>query len=236
MATFLQLVNLARTEAGVAGGELVTLQTGLSTESSRFKTWVANAWNDIQTSQPDWQFMRFSGEFDTSPNQAMYTPQQAKATNDGTASGTPILGAWKRDSFRVSTAGNNYADEMLCGYMPWWQYRNLYQYGTMRAQRSRPVVFSIDPQKNLYFGIIPDGAYTIGYEFYRTPVTLSADADAPVMPDRFHNLIAYKALRAYGIFMSAPEVIGRADDRISQLEPALLIDQLLPVESGAPLA
>jgi hypothetical protein len=36
--------------------------------------------------------------------------------------------------------------------------------------------------------------------------------------------------------MSAPEVIGRADDRISQLEPALLIDQLLPVESGPPLA
>ena len=236
MSTFLQLVNLARSEAGVAGGDLATLQTGLSLESTRFKNWVANAWNDIQTKHTDWQFLRFAGEFDTVANQAGYTPAQAKVTTTGTPAGTPILGNWKKDSFRVSTSGNNYDDEMLLNFIPWWQYRNLYQYGNMRSQRSRPVAYSIDPQKNLYFGIVPNGAYTIGFEYYRTPIALSADADTPAMPDRFHNLIAYKALRAYGIFMSAPEVIIRADEKISQLEPQLEIDQLLPIESGPPLA
>jgi hypothetical protein len=49
MATFLDLVNLARSEAGVASGDLATLQTGLTLESNRFKNWVKNAWNDIQT-------------------------------------------------------------------------------------------------------------------------------------------------------------------------------------------
>ena len=142
----------------------------------------------------------------------------------------------KRDSFRVSTAGQNYNDEMLMGFMPWWQYRNLYQYGNMRDARSRPVVFSIDPQKNLYFGITPNAAYTVGYEYYRTPVTLSADTDTPAMPDRFHELIAYRALRAYGIFMAAPEVIGRADDAISRINPQLATDQLLDITSGPPLA
>jgi hypothetical protein len=236
MATFLDLVNLARSEAGVASGDLATLQTGLTLESNRFKNWVKNAWNDIQTKHSDWNFLRFTNEFDTVANQGQYTPQQALATSDGTATGTPILGNWKKDSFRVSTAGSNYQDEMLLGFMPWWQYRNLYQYGSMRTSRSRPVVYSIDPQKNLWFGIVPDLAYTIVYEYFRTPITLVNDSDSPVMPDRFHNLIAYKALRAYGIFMAAPEVIGRADDMISKLEPQLEIDQLQTMVSGPPLA
>jgi hypothetical protein len=106
----------------------------------------------------------------------------------------------------------------------------------MRSARSRPVVFSIDPQKNLYFGIVPDGAYTIVYEFYRTPITLSADADTPAMPARFHELIAFRALRAYGIFMAAPEVIGRADDQISRIGAELAADQLQVITSGPPLA
>jgi len=236
MATLLSLVNLARSEAGIAGGDLATVQGALSTESNRFKTWVVNAWNEIQTEHPDWEFMRFGNEFTTVANQAGYTPQQAKATDDGTTTGTAILGNWKRDSFRVSTAGNNYDDEMLMGFLPWNQYRNLYQYGNMRSQRSRPVVFSIDPQKNLYFGIVPNGAYTIVYEYFRTPITLSADSDTPAMPERFHNLIAYKALRAYGIFMAAPEVIGRAEDQIFRFSAQLSSDQLPVVTSGPPLA
>ncbi len=233
---YLQLVNLTRTEAGVAGGDLTTLQGTLPAESARFKSWVANEWIRIQSEHPDWEFLRFGGEFNTVANQANYTPQQAEATSDGTSSGTPILGNWKRDSFRVSTAGQNYNDEMLLGFMPWWQYRNLYQYGNMRSARSRPVVFSIDPQKNLYFGIVPDGAYTIVYEFYRTPITLSADTDTPAMQDRFHELIAFRALRAYGIFMAAPEVIGRADDQISRIGAELAADQLQVITSGPPLA
>lgn len=233
---FLQIVNLARSEAGVAGGDLTTLQGALSAESARFKSWVSSAWVRIQSEHPDWDFLRFTQEFNTVANQASYTPQQALATSDGTATGTVILGNWKRNSFRISTAGQSYQDEMLLGFMPWDQFRNLYQYGNMRSERSRPVVYSIDPQKNLWFGIIPNGAYTVVYEYFRTPITLSADADTPAMPDRFHELIAYKALRAYGIFMAAPEVIGRADDQISRISAELAADQLPVITSGPPLA
>jgi hypothetical protein len=56
------------------------------------------------------------------------------------------------------------------------------------------------------------------------------------MPTKYHDLIAFKALRAYGIFMSAPEVIGRADENISVLYPTLCSDQLPTMMSGAPLA
>lgn len=236
MATFLQLVNTARSEAGVAAGDLTTLQSGLSQEAQRFKDWVRKEWVKVQTRHNDWQFLRQSGEFTTTSNQAQYTPQQAKATADGTTTGASILGNWKRDSFRISTLGASYADEAILGFMPWDTYRNMYQYGSMRATRSKSVVFTVDPQKNLWLGATPDNSYVIPYEFYRTPQVLSADADEPLCPERFHDLVAYRALRAYGIFMSAPEVIGRADSMIDELYPALAIDQLPPMMTGDPLA
>lgn len=236
MSTFLQLVNTARSEAGLATGDLATLQSGLSMESTRFKNWVRDEWLRVQSSHPDWQFLRVTGEFTTTANQAQYTAQQAEATSDGTNSGTAILADWKRDSFRLSTSGASYADESILGFQPWDVYRNMYQYGNMRAVRSKPVLFTVDPQKNLWFGATPDAAYVVNYEFYRTPQSLSADADEPLCPARFHDLIAFRALRAYGIFMSAPEVIGRADSIIDSMYPDLANDQLPPMMSGNPLA
>lgn len=236
MSTFLELVNLARSEAGVASGDLSTLQGALSQESARFKTWIKNEWVRVQAAHPDWQFLRTSGEFTTTAGQASYTPQQAKATVDGTSTGASIMADWKRDSFRLSTSGASYTDEAILGFMPWDIYRNMYQYGPMRAARSKPVAFTVDPQKNLWLGQAPDGAYVVPYEFYRTPQVLDADADVPLCPDRFHDLIAYRALRAYGIFMSAPEVIGRADNVIDKVYPDLCNDQLPPMMTGNPLA
>ena len=236
MATFLQLVNTARMEAGLASGDLTTLQSGLNQESTRFKTWVRDEWRRIQVSSPSWQFLRVSGEFTTTADQGLYTPQQAGATSDGTSTGTSILADWKRDSFRLSTSGSGYADEAILGYMPWDTYRNLYQYGAMRAARSKPVVFTVDPQKNILLGQVPNGSYIASYEFYRTPQELSADTDEPLCPARFHDLIAYRALRAYGIFMSAPEVISRADSVIDTLAADLANDQLPAMMTGNPLA
>lgn len=233
--TFLELVNLVRSEAGVAGGDLASF-SNLSLEATRFKNWVAREWEMLQTEREDWQFLRGNFQFDTVANQANYTPQQAKATVDGTSATASILADWKRDSLRLSTSGANYADEQLLGFMPWDTYRNLYQYGAMRSQRAKPVTYSIDPQKNLWFGIVPDGAYTVVGEFYRTPQSLSDATDVPLMPTRFHPVIAYRALRAYGIFMAAPEVIGRADEKLGRLENDLLADQLPPMMLGEPLA
>lgn len=237
MSTFLQLVNIARSEAGVAGGDLTTLQSGLSAESTRFKNWVAREWEELQAEHEEWQFLRRSFQFDTVANQRAYTPQQAEATDDDTSAGTAILASWKLDSLQLSTAGQAYADEAILGFVPYDEYRRLYEFGQMRNERTKPVVFSVRPNDlALVFGNVPDAAYTVVGEYYRTPQTLSADADVPLMPARFHSLIAYRALKAYGVFTAAPEVIGRADDKIARLHLDLCSDQLPLIETGPPLA
>lgn len=234
---FLQLVNRTRSEAGLANGDLSTLASGLSADSARFKNWVATAWVDIQTDNPDYQFMRKANTFTTTASQAIYTPQQACATVDGTNSGAVDLGNWKKDSFRIYTAGTNFADEMLTSWMPYDIWRNLYQYGTMRTSQSRSVAITIDPLKNLGLGMTPDlSTYVVVYEYYRKPSDLLVDTDTPDMPDRFHMLIVWRALKSYGVFMSAPEVIDKANEEIGRLRAKLDNDQLPILMSGPPLA
>ena len=228
---FLQLVNRARVECGVSGASTpLTSVVGLTGESARFYSWVNSAWEDIQTSKEDWQWLRDTFEFNTITQQQIYTPTEAGV---GTT-----FGNWKRDSFRASSVGQSYADEQLLNYMDWSIFRNLYVYGNMRFTYTRPVVITIDPDKNLGFGAVPDQPYVIVGEYYKMPTTFAADADAPyaAFPDRFHMMIVYRAMMFYGGYEAAPEVYSRGEFEFKRLMNRLTIDQLPTMVSGPPLA
>lgn len=226
---FLQLVNQLRVECGVSGPALTTV-TGQTAgnENSRMISWVQQAWNDIQTSKEDWLFMRDSFVFNTVALQQDYT------IADTGLSAT--FANWKRDSFRCSSVGSNYADEQLMNYMEWTTFRNLYKYANMRTTYNRPVVVSIKPDKSLSFGAIPDIPYTINGEYYVQPITLTADSDTPALPSRYHMLIVYRAMMYYAGYEAAPEVLSRGEFEYKRAYSRLEIDQLPTVISGPPLA
>jgi hypothetical protein len=232
MSTLLQLVNLARSEAGVAGGDLTTLANPVD-ETLRFKNWVVNEFYDLINERPDWEFMRKTFSFPTSTGVQSYSP----ATVLG---GSISFADWKRDSFRISVTSLNYADEMILGFMPWETFRNLYIYGPNRTATARPVVFSVSPDKTLYLGLTPDATgYTVNGEYFQASgqVAITADSDVPpYLPVQYHNILAYRALRAYGIFSAAPEVIGRANSKLDVLHNALISNQLPQLMLGEPLA
>lgn len=241
MSTFLQLTNLVRSEAGIAGGDLLTLQSGLSAESQRIANWVNNEWLRVQRKKPDWQWMRQYFHASLTNGQAEYTVAQIGAA------ATPVFtaaqfGNWKRDSFRIYTSASpQYIDEMLATFMPWDQFRNVYLYGNMRQNFSRPVAFTVSPSKSLWFGMPPDinaagVTYNVDGEYYQAPAALVLDADVPACPAFYHDWIMARALKAYGVFMSAAEVIGRAEELIGEVQPAVMADQLPIMESGPPLA
>lgn len=225
---FLELINRTRVECGVSGPALTTAQN-LSGEAARMRNWVSAAWIDIQASKEDWQWMRTPVQFNTVAQQWSYTP-----TDAGIGS---TFGNWKRDSFRCSSVGQNYADEQLLNYMEWSTFRNLYQYGNMRTTYARPVVVSIVPgDKSLALGSVPNQAYVITGEYYRKPVELSADADTPALPDRFHLAIVYRAMMSYAGYEAAPEVYQRGELEFRRLMNRINIDQLPNIVSGPPLA
>ena len=225
---YLQLINRLRVECGVSGAStpLITV-TGLTGESYRMASWINSAWVDVQTAKEDWQWMRYPVQFNTVTQQHIYTPTEA-----GVGS---TFGNWKRDSWRASSVGQNYADEQLMNYTT---FRNLYMYGNMRTTYARPVVVTVDPDKNLGFGSIPDQPYVIVGEYYVQPTEFVAATDAPpsVFPDRFQMMIVYRAMMFYGGYESAPEVYQRGEFEFKRLMNRLDIDQLPTVVSGPPLA
>lgn len=225
---YLALINRARLECGVTGPELTSV-TGLTGESARFAAWVNSAWVDIQTDKEDWQFMRETVEFNTVAQQQFYTSSNAGIST--------TFGNWKRDSFRVSSVGQSYADEQLTNFMDYTIFRNLYMYGSMRTTYARPVVVTIRPDdKALGFGSIPDQAYVITGEYYTKPVEFSAATDTPSIPDRFQLAIVYRTMMFYGGYESAPEVYDRGAAEFNRLMGRLRIDQLPILVSGPPLA
>lgn len=123
-------------------------------------------------------------------------------------------------------------------YMDWTTFRNLYIYANMRYTYTRPVVVTIDPDKSLGLGAIPDQPYVIVGEYYIKPTEFTNPTDAPssLFPDRFHMMIVYRAMMFYGGYESAPEVFQRGEFEFKRLMNRLDIDQLPTMISGAPLA
>jgi hypothetical protein len=228
---YLQLINRVRVECGVSGASTpLTDVTALTGESYRISSWVNSAWVDIQTAKEDWQWMRDTVEFTLTTQQQFYTPTEA-----GVGS---TFANWKRDSWRASSVGQNYKDEQLLNYMDYTTFRNLYMYANMRNTYARPVVVTIDPDKNIGFGAKPDQPYVISGEYYVQPTEFSASTDAPpsVFPTRFHMMIVYRAMMFYGGYESAPEVYQRGEFEFKRLMNRLDIDQLPTLVSGPPLA
>jgi hypothetical protein len=225
--TFIELVNRLRVECGVSGPALSTAQN-LTGESARMANWINAAWTDIQTSRDDWQWLRAESTFNTTAQQQFYT-----ATEAGIGS---TFANWKRDSFRCSTVGENYADEQIINFLDYAEFRNLYMYGNQRTTYTRPVIVTVAPDKKVGLGSTPDKAYVIGFEYYQKPVTLSADADEPALPTNFHLIIVYRAMMYYGGYEAASEVYQRGEAEYQRLYQRLLVDQMPPITTGPPLA
>lgn len=215
--TFVQLVEDLRIECGVSGSPIVSVQN-LSGELARLKKWIADAWNEIQTSRDDWKFMRTGFSFVTTANIQNYTPTAAGASN---------FADWKQDSLWIYSTALGLSDQQPLAKMDWDWFRDMYIRGQQNAQR--PMCYSIDPAMALWFGSLPDTTYNITGEYWTTPVQLSADADVPAMPARFHRVIVCEAMKKYAGFESAPEVYQRGVSEGSPLWSKLEKDQLPPV-------
>lgn len=228
---YLQLVNRARQECGVSGTDLTTLQTGLTLEGKRFATWIADAWNDLQTEKPDWQWMRKPFTFSTTASTVHYARADI----------VPDCADWKIDSFRAYTDSVGHDDEQILPPMSWEVWRNVYEFGTMRDMTGRPVAFAVEPDKSISLGPTPDTVYDVNGEYWRLPTDLSADADDPAatgndFPERFHMLLVYDAMIRYAEYEAAAEVLQRGNSGYRRMRNRLMSAYLPIVGWGPPLA
>ena len=224
--TFLQLVQRLRQESGTSGSPPATTvaQTG---DMRRLVDWISTAWMDIQNDKQDWFFMRQPVSFNSVAGQQSYTTTQA---------GIASFANFKIDSFRQFNPAMGYGSEQRLNFLPYDDFRDLYQYSSMRTTSQMPVIFSVDPQKNFLLGPIPDQVYTINGEGYAMPTEMVADTDRPTLPGQYHMAIVWRALMYYGQFEAAPEAYSHGQVEYTRLMNRLYSDQLPTFTFGRPLA
>ncbi len=214
MSTFLQLANALVELADISNTPLTTLQSVTGT-NLRVKNWIINSWIDIQNLHNDWAFLRQDLSFATSSSQS-YTLAAMSATN---------LRQYDQTSLRIYTTANGVSDEQPLTYMDWDSFKDTYLFGP--RQSGRPVIFSVDPAtKTLYLSANPGTGFTIVGYYYRTPVTLSADADEPACPSGYQMAIPYRALMKNAGFEAAAEVKQEAKENYGPLINDMRVDQL----------
>ena len=214
---YLALVKRAISEAGASGVNNVTTVANASGELLRFTQWINQAWIDIQNKRSDWLFMRKSVQFNLIANQAEYSVTSAPiALTD--------YGSWIVESFRIYK--DTISNELRLWYLDYIPFRDTYLLNTTRTSYSQPNVVTVSPSKSLIFALPPDYAYTVLGDYQRTATNLVADTDIPDLPERFHMMLVYGALKHYGAYESYPEKFTFAMEEYVRLNRQMEIDQL----------
>jgi len=224
--TFLDMLIRLKQETGVAGPDPTTV-IGQTKTIGRLVNWLVQSWVEIQQDHPDFDFLRKPVSFNTEANKQSYTPAEAGLTD---------FASWRNDSFRLYLTSAGVGTEIFLTHWPTYSdFRDYYLYSTRRTVTNRPTDITIAPDRSLVFGFTPNDIYTVSGEYFRAPQVLAADADIPIMPDRFHMAIVYKAMIKYGTFEVANEQIVAGREGYNGLLNRLLIDQLPQIQMGASL-
>lgn len=209
---YLELVQRLSLECGASG--TITTLVGAAGQTLRLKTWIDQAWSEIQTKNDDWTWMRASNLLGSGVS---FTTVAADYDYPlGTGGGTvgvvaADFGKWDPYSFRLSTTSFNFQDEVQLGLITYDQWRNGYMIGAQRSVTTRPTVVAIGPGETVVVAPPPTVGYTITADYYVAPTTMSANGDTPTgLPLPFHMLIVYLAMTYYAGYESAPEVLDRA--------------------------
>lgn len=212
----LQLAQRLRLEVGASGTD--TTVVNATGEWQRLVTWCNAAWEEIQRRHTTWNWMRQSITFNTIASQGEYAYASAPLSITSFAS-------WDVTRFRVyqTSVGN----ENFMTFIPYDRFIDTYRIGTTRTTPGYPSIISVSPTNSLLLSLIPpDTSYVIGGTYYKGVQTLSADDDIPEMPERFHMAIVYKAMKYYGRWESAPEIVASSNELFGLMYAQLQDDQL----------
>jgi len=208
---YLQLCQLARQEFGISGTgpASVTSQTG---ESKQVVDGIRQAWIEIQNSAQGWRFLR----------------SEASLSATGRTVSLPADFA-----LPIALILNDGIGMRELRYMSYESFKEMYRLTTFAD--GVPTAFTTF-NGNIIFNATPLSDYPLTLEYYQSPQVLIENTDVPLLPERFHMLIVYKAMREYGFYENAQEVIARAETGYQSMINALYNDQLPEIQLAGPLA
>lgn len=235
MSTYLQLCQKMRQNCRDAGTgpSTVVSQTGLL---KNVVDWIADAWNDIQTQSLNWRWMTSQFTVNTVASDDTYL--YSDCTDSRASAVITRFAAWRFNQsvpLCYLTSGGVSGQYRLIP-MPWEDFKDIYKFGSQQSNTGMPIHITINEHDEILLGPNPDAVYTVTGEYQRGPLTLSANADEPDMPSRFHDLIVYRAIEKYAANYVKQEQYSRALVEGGRLMSALQRSQLPRITLGEPLA
>jgi len=226
---YLELCVRVREEAGITGSgpSSVTDQAG---QLLRVVNWVQQAWVEIQLMRPNWNFMRGEFTFDTTIDKRDYLAADESITD---------LKLWDQESFMYYETALGEIDQKPLIYLPYATWRSNFRVGMNVRPADSPLYITVLPDTNeIRFEPKPDDIYTIEGDYKKSTQALTAaDDELTNFPDDFHMLVVWQALKSYGFYENAPEVLEEAEINFDNLLYRLEIEQLPAMsEDREPLA
>lgn len=213
----LALAQFVRRRCGISGSETTTANA--SGEWATIVNAVDDAHEEVQLEREDWLFLRKSFSFVTVAQQGEYAPGSAPLSLSDFSS-------WVDDQFTIyKTSITN--ERRLEHWKNYDAFRNNFLIGSLRTQYNQPTTIVIAPNKSLVLGQAPeDNSYTVQGFYWRTPAVMASDTDEPIFPDRFHKIIAYKAIMIMAVTESASELFEYGQMKYQEILSQLERDQL----------
>lgn len=219
---FLALCKATAAQCGtVAGVPSLSTVTGASGRVGKLVSAVSDAWIDIQNERTDWIWMRrrLLGTLIIGTLEYLPTDLSGSLTR---------VGRWETDTpgrrtFSIYDNAIGAADEGKIDYIPYAEWADRYDFGV--HDPARPVCWTITPQNKIAFGPTPDKAYRVRGDYRLKPQVLAADTDIPEMPDEFHRVIVWEAIRLLGRSDEAFDAITAAGIEYDRLRNALVNQQ-----------
>lgn len=233
---FLAICQRARQEMAVSGTgpSTVVAQTG---EMKRVCDWVASAYLDICAEHEDWNFLQSSFTVNTVIGQEAYTPTSCTDSVLSAAIGSATVGAfgrWVEGSLRIYKQSAGIAAQHNLFPLAYDWFREQYQ--LVAPANNQPSEFTVRPRdKAILCGPKPDDVYVITGDYYRVAVPLALDADTPLLPERFHMAIVWRAVRMYAQYEEAGGIYAASNIEYKRIHRSLLLDQLPRMQLGSSL-
>lgn len=208
---FLQLANRVKSEAGISGHTLSTVE-GQTGETARLIAWVPTAYTEIQNMQAwNWLWQPFS---------AILT--LAKATYAPVADFNIRPLDWRHDRFYVYELAKGRGQRQPLWYQPWARFDAQHP----DPQPGMPRYVSIKPNRDVAFSASPDQPYIFEGEFRHTPEVLVENTDTPSMPEQYHMAIVWKAVMLYAQYEEATTLYQLAAAQFGQYYGQMINSEL----------
>lgn len=219
---FLELCQRVRQESGGVAGTGPSTVVNQVGQLKKIVTWTNAAWRELQLMHDDWLWKRKDFTLTLSASDNDYSADDASVTD---------LGEWDLETFRIYLTSAGISDETFLIRMEYDIWRNVWAIGSQTS--SRPNVVAQKPDLHLGFGPVPDATYTVTGQYLQSTQSMAADADSPTgLPEEFHEIIVYIALRKYAADEAAPEVWTNAKSEYKRMLRALERKQLPKWRTG----